>query len=247
MEGYKILALDESGKASYKHLSKNFVLSGLILSEGYKMELDNQVRQLKLKYFNDENIVFHCRDMLRKKGSFAVWRQNQQLEVNFWSEFIEFFNNDNLSIALVITNKEKAKNIGWNEITILRRAYSKILEEFTNIYLQNNKGKIIAESDPYQDKYLIEAHNRLQSIGIPSQGISSFDYRHKITSLSLVNKLNYDVDIQLADSLAIMANLVYNRKINNLKKLTDIESMMIDLIDSKMKDANNKGILEILA
>ena len=33
MKDYKVLALDETGKASFGHLSKNFVLSGFILPE----------------------------------------------------------------------------------------------------------------------------------------------------------------------------------------------------------------------
>ena len=122
-----------------------------------------------------------------------------------------------------------------------------MLEEFTKKHLINNKGKILAESDPYQDKYLIGAHNRLQSLGIPSEGITGSDYRNKVTSLSLVNKLNFDVEIQLADTLAIMADLVYSIKINTIKKPTKVQSMMIRLVNRKMKDKNNPGIFEILA
>ena len=38
MKDYKILALDETGKASFKHPSANFVLSGLILPETFRQE-----------------------------------------------------------------------------------------------------------------------------------------------------------------------------------------------------------------
>lgn len=121
-----------------------------------------------------------------------------------------------------------------------------MLEEFTKKHLVNNKGKILVESEPSQDKYLIEAHNRLQSFGVPSEGISGSDYRNKVTSLSLVNKLNLDVEIQIADSLAIMADLVYSIKINVIKKSTKVQSMMIRFINRKMRDKNNPGIFEIL-
>jgi len=246
MKNYKILALDETGKASFNHPSKNFVLSGFILPEKLKPKLDKSIRKLKKKYFNDEEIVFHCRDMLRKKGPFSILRANPAKELKFWSEFIVILNAKFLSLAFVIADKNKAKKIGWNDIAILRRSYSKILEEFTKKHLSKNNGKIIVESDPYQDKYLIEAHNRLQSIGIPSEGVTGSDYRNKITSLSLVNKLNLDVDIQMADSLAIMADMVYKMKIGTKKKPTRVQVIMKRFINRKMIDKNDPGIFEIL-
>jgi len=246
MKDYKILALDETGKASFKHLSKNFILSGLIMPEKFRIKLDKTVRKLKKKYFNDEEIVFHCRDMLRRKGPFAGLREDPAKEIKFWAEFVSIINVKLLSLAFVIVNKEKARRLGWNEIAILRRAYNKIFEEFVKRHLKNNNAKIIAESDPYQDKYLIEAHNRLQAIGIPSEGITGCDYRNRITSLSLVNKSNLDVDVQMADSLAIMADLIYKMKIGDNKKPTKVQLMMKRLIERKMDDKENPGIFEIL-
>ncbi|MBU1563667.1 hypothetical protein KKF83_01155 [Patescibacteria group bacterium] len=246
MKDYKVLALDETGKASFGHLSKNFVLSGFILPEKLKPKLNKSIRKLKKKYFNDEEIVFHCRDMLRKKGPFASLRVDPSKELKFWSDFIIILNAKFLSVAFVIADKNKAKKIGWNDIAILRRSYSKILKEFTKKHLSKNNGKIVAESDPHQDKYLIEAHTRLQSMGIPSEGITGSDYRNKITSLSLVNKLNLDVDVQMADNLAIMADMVYKIKIGIKKKPTRVEAIMKRFIDRKMIDKDNPGIFEIL-
>ncbi len=36
MNNYKILSLDESGKASFKHPSPLFILSGVVISEKFK-------------------------------------------------------------------------------------------------------------------------------------------------------------------------------------------------------------------
>jgi len=246
MRDYKVLALDETGKASFNHLSKNFVLSGLIIPEKFKPKLDRIIRKLKKKYFNDEEIVLHCRDIIRKKGSFAILRQDPAKEINFWSELIIPMNAKELSMAFVITDKDKAKKLGWNDVAILRKTYSKILEEFTKKHLGNNYGKIVVESGPYQDKFLIEAHNMLQSIGIPSEGITGSDYRNKITSLSLVNKQDLDVDIQMADILAVMADMVYMMKMGVNKKPTKVQAMMSRLINRKMADKDNPGIFEIL-
>lgn len=243
---YKILALDETGKASFNHPSRNFILSGFILPEKLKPKLNSSIRKLKKKYFDDEEIMFHCRDMLRKKGPFSSLRENSIKELNFWSEFIVILNARFLSLAFVIADKDKARKIGWNDIAILRRSYNKMLEEFTKKHLTKNNGKIVVESDPYQDKYLIEAHNRIQSLGVPSEGITGSDYRNKITSLSLVSKLNLDVDVQMADTLAIMADMVYKMKIGIKKKPTRVQNIMKRLITRKMMDKNNPGIFEVL-
>jgi len=247
MKDYKLLVLDETGKASFNHKSKNFILSGLILPEKFKPEIDRLIRELKKKYFGNDEIVLHCRDMLRKKGPFSSFSKNSKKEMEFWKEFIDILKLDSLSLAFVIVDKNKARKLGWNDIAILRRAYGKILEEFVKKHLGDANGKIVTESDQYQDKYLIEAHNRLQAMGIPSEGILGSDYRKKITSLSLVNKLNLDVDIQMADSLAIMADTVYRTKIGGMESPTELEGMMSEFINKKINDPGNPGIFEILA
>ena len=87
----------------------------------------------------------------------------------------------------------------------------------------------------------------MQSIGIPSEGISGSEYRNKITSLSLVNKLNLDVDVQIADALAVMADTVYTIKMGGNKKPTKVQVMMKKLISRKINSKDNPGIFEILA
>jgi len=246
MNDYKILALDETGKASFNYKSKNFILSGLIFSESFRDELDAQIRDLKRAYLDNEKLVFHCRDIIREKGKFAFLRNNPEKEKSFWSEFISILESQYLSLAFVVTNKEKAKKLGWNDIAILKHAYRKMLEEFAAKYLINHNGKIIVESEPYQDKYLIGSHNRLQSIGVPSEGITAAQYRSQLTCLSLVNKLNLDNEVQIADSLAIMANIFYKFKLGKAEKITNIECKMKKFIDKKILDTDNPSILEIL-
>jgi len=250
MDKYKIIALDETGKASLNHLSKTFILSGLILKESCRKDLKKQLDNLKKKYFDNENIVLHCRDILRKKGPFACLRKNSNIEKLFWQDLIKIIKKEYLFLAFVVTNKEKARKLGWNSITILRRSYNTILKEFVKNHLLKSKGKILVESDPSQDKYLIEAHNRLQGIGLPSEGISATQYRQKLTSISFVNKLNFDSEIQLADTLAIMANLFYDIKMENKNNntISNVEKTMFSALNNKkIEDKDNKNIFVILA
>ena len=42
---YKLLALDESGKASYAHKSPLFILSGVVIPEKFKTKLYNNTKK----------------------------------------------------------------------------------------------------------------------------------------------------------------------------------------------------------
>lgn len=100
---YKLLSIDESGKASYDHRSELFVLSGIIIPEKFKPKLDKFTRKLKKKYFKNEEIVFHSRDMHRKKGPFAIL-QDHKKELSFWSEYIASVEDPEISMMLELTH-----------------------------------------------------------------------------------------------------------------------------------------------
>lgn len=244
---YKLLSIDESGKASYEHKSPLFILAGIVLAEKFKSKLDKSMRKLKKKYFKDEDIVFHSRDMYRRKGPFAIL-QDPKTELDFWTEFIDVTQDSEIGLIFIIVDKRKAKTKGWQPKTILKRAYLKILEEFANKQLKKGiSGKIIVESDPSQDFYLIEAHNRIQSMGTSDDTMTAAEYRQKLTSLSLVNKANLDIDIQIADALASIAGMIYLLNISHdPKKMNKIEQMKKELIEKKLGNTANPSVFEVL-
>lgn len=247
MVTYKLLSLDESGKASYEHRSPLFILSGTVIPEKFKPKLDRLMRRLKKKYFKDEEIVFHSRDMFRRKGPFSIL-QDSKKELGFWSEFIAIAKRPQISLIFIIVDKQKARIKGWHQKTILKRAYLRVLEEFATKQLKAGvSGKIIIESDPTQDFYLIEAHNRIQGMGTSDSTVSAREYRKKITSLSLVNKANLDIDVQIADALASIAGMIYMRNIlHKQKRMNQGEQMKQKLIEEKLADKSNPSVLVVL-
>lgn len=247
MQPYKLLSIDETGKASYDHESKLFVLSGVVIPEKLKPKIDHKMRLLKKKFFGDEEIVFHARDMTRKKGPFSILKEGKR-ELQFWSEFISLANNPDISFFFVTTDKKKAQTASWQLQTILRRSYLKILADFTHhLKTSNYCGKIIVESDPDQDTFLIYAHNRMQAEGTGDGSVTGTEYKKMVTSLSLVNKSNQDIDVQLADAMALIAGLKYELTIQNKpRRLTKIEAMKMRLLDRKLADSKNPSLFEIL-
>lgn len=231
---YKILSIDESGSASYNHQSKLFVLSGVLIKGDFKLYLDNKIRKLKKKFLKNEEIVFHSRDMARKKGPFVIF-QDKKIETAFWSEFVSILNNPKISLIFIIANKQKAKKLDWQPKTILQKSYFRLLELFLiQLTKDKNRGRIVSESDPYKDKLLIHAHTALQS--------QNLTYRNRVTSLCLVTKLNQDSDVQIADALAPIGGMYAA----NSKAKNRIEQIKIRLIERKLKDQLNPSYLESL-
>lgn len=232
INNYKILSIDESGKASFEHVSKLFILSAVLIKESFKTNLDVKIKKLKKKFFKDEELVFHSRDMSRKKGQFSLLRDSKN-EILFWSEFISILNSDEISFIFVITDKQRAKKLGWQPKTILKRSYLRLAQLFlTNLTKDQSKGKIVAESDPSQDLFLMEAHAGLQSL--------NHSYRNSVTSISFVKKTNLDPDVQIADALAPIAGMIFS----NEKSKSRIEKIKVKLIERKLLNKQNPSHLE---
>lgn len=247
MQTYKLLSLDESGKASFNHPSKIFILSGVIMPEELKPKIFTEMKKIKKKFFEDENIVFHGRDMARGGSSFRAL-SNSKIATEFWSEFVEIVNHPQIALYFVVTDKNKAQKAGWQTKTILKRSYLRIVSEFARHIKANNFcGRIINESEAYQDPYLIYAHNRLQSDGTGDGSVSGVEYRKMITSLSLVNKDNNDIDLQIADTVAFVGRMKYEKEnMPSFKKMNLVEKIKFRLIERKINDSNNPGLFEVL-
>lgn len=247
MQSYKLLSLDESGKASYSHPSKIFILSGVVIPEDLKLKVHNQMKKIKKKFFGDEEVVLHGRDMARAGSLFNVLSNTKKAN-QFWAEFVSVVNHPEISLYFVVTDKSKAKRANWELKTILKRSYLRVLSEFArNLKATQHCGRIINESDSEQDPYLIYAHNRLQSNGTGDGSVNGKEYQKIITSLSLVNKANHDVDLQIADTVAFVGRLKYEKDVlGKIKKMTQAERMKYRLIERKVNNNNNPGLFEVL-
>ena len=247
MQSYKLLSLDESGKASFSHPSKIFILSGVVIPENLKLKVDSQMKKIKNKFFANEEIVLHGRDMARAGAQFTTLSDIKTAS-QFWSEFVSVVNHPEIALYFIVTDKAKAKIANWQSKTILERSYLRILSEFVrNLKNTNCCGRIINESDSEQDPYLIYAHNRLQSNGTGDGSVSGKEYQRIITSLSLVNKANHDVDLQIADTVAFVGRLKYEKELlGKTSTMSQAEKMKYRLIERKVNNSNNPGLFEVL-
>ena len=51
----------------------------MLITEKDRSKIDNQVKKLKKKFLKNENVVFHSRDMSRKKGPFSIFKDKKSV------------------------------------------------------------------------------------------------------------------------------------------------------------------------
>lgn len=237
---YKILSIDETGKAHYNHPSKLFVISGCVVKEKHKSELRLNADKIIFKYWGDKNIIFHSADMFNKRGDFEIFN-NVEVEDNFWRDIIKMIIRKNyLSFYVVTVDKDKARLNNWQVKTIVERSYELILSEFaTDLVKSGSMGRVQSESSTDQDVSLITAHSKLQRNGVGK--IKGSEYFKIITCLSLVTKGNHDIETQLSDIMATVGKLS-----GNLKIARPVERIIYDEFQLKTQDKNNPSYLKKL-
>lgn len=237
---YKILSIDETGKAHYNHPSQMFVISGCVVKEKHKSELRLNADKIIYKYWGDKNIIFHSADMFGRRGDFSIFK-DETVENNFWKDFIKMIIGKNyLSFYVVTVDKIKAKRSNWLVKTIVEKSYSLMLSEFAkNLIKSGSQGRVQSESSTDQDVSLITAHSKLQRNGTGK--IKGSEYFKLITCLSLVTKGNHDIETQLSDIMATVGKIS-----GNLNSLRIAERLIYDEFLQKMKDKNNPSILKKL-
>lgn len=241
MSNYRILSLDASGTPSYRHPSMEFGLTGAVISQKIKNRLDLKIRKIKKKFFRNEEVVLHYVEIVRKIGPFSVLK-DKTTEIEFWAEILSILNNPNITYFFTVVNKQEAKKWGWQEQTIAERSYAAVIKMFIRKLKQDKqKGRILTESDIFQDEFLIKAHTKCQSQGFSPLKVSGKKYSEMITSVCLVNKNNLDPEVQLVDLLGTTARLRYRIKyLKSDEDVSGVEEKKLKLIERKLKEKTAK-------
>ena len=88
MKHYKLF-IDESGHSHQNHPSKYFVLVGCIVEDAKQDVLKIKADQLKYKYWNKTDIVFHSEEIGKRVGAFKQFAGNSQLAKQFEKQLLQ--------------------------------------------------------------------------------------------------------------------------------------------------------------
>jgi hypothetical protein len=99
--------IDETGDASVRNDDPRFnifVLCGVLFSEAEYASFEKAFKALKIKYFNNDAVVFHSVEMRKKSNAFKIF-QNEQLLQKFYAEIGRIFRNSRYLVFSCVVDK----------------------------------------------------------------------------------------------------------------------------------------------
>lgn len=232
-----VLFIDETGTASPKDVnSEYYILSGCAIKESERHKLKIKCDQIKYKYWNNTDVVFHSREIGRKENDFSILGKHSTL-TKFLSDLEEVLNSCDFHMFFVLVDKSSAKQKNWNDIKIYKETSAKIVEQFLIFLMsQKAKGKIVVEAATAQkDFFFHRALNSYLAGGIPALNVTHSHAKETLTSISFVTKQNFDIEEQVADIFAYAAHCYYYKNvIKKSHRQGSYEDMLLRLFKKKI-------------
>lgn len=194
-----IIFIDESGSAELANNSKLFVITAIIFHKQDYLRFSSRVLVTKFKTFGHIDIVLHHHEILRNKGEFIVFNNNEQLKSEFFKRYIANIQETDFKIISVIYDKEHAKQRGGFQNDL----YSHLLGlVFTRAYheINNNKDNTTILIEKRGTKKDNEVKQKTQKI---ISGENDLRYNKVMNfEVRLVDKIANLEGLQLADICA---------------------------------------------
>jgi hypothetical protein len=204
----KIMFLDESGDhnlatdkidATYPI----FVLAGCIFDERYyKDVVVPGLDAIKVKFFDDANIILHTAEMIRPTRSNekrfrrlvnAKFRENFYGEINRFLEEIDFY-----VVACLIKKRDHSEKYGLAALDPYLLSFDNLLNRFIFQLTSPEQGAIIAEKrNGILDNQLDIAWLNVKVSG--TSLVKSAEIKEKISDFKIVAKAKNETGLQIAD------------------------------------------------
>lgn len=227
------LFIDESGQANPKTTNSGvYILSGCMADNMARTDLRTISDQIKFKYWEKTDIVFHSREIGRKEGNFTILK-DQNIQRSFEKNLFSVLNKGGYKMFFVLVDLKEAKKKNWNETKVYEETANYIVKNFILALLAegNCRGRIVIESaTSKKDFYYHKAASYFLSGGLPQAKVNYKRVQEVLTEVSFVTKKNHDIEEQIADLLAYGARL----KFNKTKPQNDYEKKLLKVINSKL-------------
>lgn len=234
---YKLF-IDETGHPHRNDRSKHFVLVGIIIQDGHQEALKIKADQLRFKYWDRTNVVLHSEEIGKRKGEFAIFQNEPQLGAKFEKQFLYFLSTAPVLVTTSVVEKARAFQVGWKEDTIVNKANDAILLDYLAfLYAQDRAhGRVVYETSTsrrdslYLNTFYKLASPNWQRVNPDFQGV-----REVLTSVTFANKLNDDIEIQLADIFSYAAICKYHQD-NRTKTFAanSYEAKLVKILEKKL-------------
>lgn len=192
-----IMFVDETNKTNKSDI---FCLSGLIVKRSdYENKIISQINNLKLKYFDKTDIVFHYTKMKKPKYSYPELT-DPVTRNSFYMDLLKIFNDNSITIVSSYFNKTYMNDL-YDELTYsdYNVAFKYLIESFMHFLKKNNgDGMIIMESRLFsQNQTLQKTFNDYINNG--SELFKADVVRNYIRCLGFIVKNENCAGLQLVD------------------------------------------------
>jgi hypothetical protein len=231
------LYLDESGSPDTNDRSQNYTLCGIIVNEYQSEKMKIQADQIKFKYWNHTDIVFHSAEIGAETGDYVILK-NPTIKKDFLRDILTFLNYCEYRCIVISIDKQKAIAKGWNSEKIRDYASDKMIECFIEFLAQKKlNGNICLESAGKRDFSFYNRYSYYLSHGLDSLNLSHSDVKKLLTSISFVSKKNHDIETQVADLFAYPATCHF-LSFEGIKPIIrgSYEEKMCNTLNSKIVD-----------
>lgn len=203
------LFADECGDQCLSKYDPNFpifTLCGIIVSREQVRNLERELRELKLKIWNDGNVILHSHEIRRQKNAFTIL-QDTDIRNTFYTELDRILGAND---AFVIVSTTVLKDDYVRKYGKLGDIYSQSLAfllERAVFYVDDKNPGIGAHIEAMlerrgkeEDKALSESYNALRESG--TYWVSSERMKNTVQKLTFVPKTANIIGLQIADLVA---------------------------------------------
>lgn len=228
------LFVDETGPSNPKSAQLGYyILCGCIINDRNRADLKILADQIKYKFWNRTDIVFHSREIWRKEGDFSILK-NDKLNKEFHKHLFRFLATGGYQIFIVVVDHEKASRQNWNSRKVYKETSNEMVKNFILALLASgNRGRLVIESATSEKDFSFhKAVGHYLANGMKNLGISYTQVQKALTEVSFVTKKNLDIEEQIADLLAYGAKLMFLKKPK--PELSNYDTKILKIVNHKL-------------
>lgn len=233
-----MMFLDESGDHSLKKIDSQypvFCLTGVIADEGkYTNLIDPYLDNIKLRYWENTDIIFHSRDIRKCEPPFDNLL-NPNTRKAFYADLDEYVQTIPVTVLASVILKTQLVDLYVDPSNPYEISMLFLMERFLYFLEEiNDTGYITVEArDPKSNRDLFEEYSRILANGSSnSYFIHPSRFQSRITKIEFVTKKQNENGHQLADLFAypIATSVLHPKK----------ENLAFDTIKPKFREKNGR-------
>ncbi len=205
----KVLFLDESGDHSLKKIDNQFplfCLAGCIFDEDeYLQKCDFEIDLLKIKYFDDNKVIFHSREIRKCEGPFNILL-NKNTKENFYADLNKLIKDLPFLVLASVIKKQELKDGYFDPSNPYNLSLHFLIERFLYFLEENNDiGYISVESrDSKSNADLLGVYTLIMQHGSNGgrHNISPNRFKQRIQKIEFIEKKQNHNGHQISDLIA---------------------------------------------